>query len=83
MVARQIQNWFPDTSGKYLTMELYNLSAGLIRSQITHRGARKATPIHGTSYEVELLTFGKWLTLIKYSYLNGQQQNTNPWSTGI
>lgn len=69
-------------SGECLTTELFNLSAGLIRSQIAHRGARKATPIHGTSCEVELPTFGKWLTQIKYSYLNRQQENTKPWSTG-
>lgn len=62
MVPRQIQSWFPDTSGEYLTMEYLNLSAGLIRSQIAHRGARKATPIH--SYKVELPYLGNgwhWL----------------------
>lgn len=82
MVPEQIQSWFPDTSGEYLTMELFNLSAGLIRSQTAHRGARKATLIHGTSYEVELPTFGKWLTQIKYLYLNRHEENMKPWSTG-
>lgn len=81
-IQTEIQSWVSDTSGEYLTTELFNLSAGLIRSQIAHRGERKATPIHGTSYEVEYAAFGKWLTQIKDSYLNRLQENTKLWSTG-